>query len=537
MITGAQAMVKCLEAQGISVVFGYPGATIAPFYDALSQSGVRHILTRGEQAAGHAASGYARITGKAAVCVVTSGPGSTNLFTALATAYADSIPLVAITGQVTSELLGHDVFQEVDTTGAVEPFTKYTYLVKDVNDIPRVFQEAFHIASTGRKGPVLIDMPMDVQKQLIEYAQPAPVNIRSYKPRGKGHPMQLKRVAQAIAGAKRPLLCAGGGVFCANAQDAVRRFVEQCNLPVVSTMMGIGVLPTAHPLYYGMIGQSGLREANRAIEESDLLILIGARVADRAIASPRRLEGATSIIHIDIDASEIGKNVDSTIPLVGDAAEIMQQLIACAPQGEWDKWLQWLRAQRDAVQPYPDQTEYVEPRRFIKLLSQKMEEDAIYLADVGENQIWSARAHEVRGGRFMTTGGMGTMGYSVPAAIGAKLAAPQRQVVAVCGDGSFQMQLTELATANQHGVAVKVIIMRNGSLGMVREIQAHSYGNRRFAVSLDGSPDFGGIAAAYGLPFWRVHTMGEASEALDAFLGSEGSAILECMVSPEEESI
>lgn len=530
-------MVKCLESQGISVLFGYPGATIAPFYDALTQSEIRHILTRGEQAAGHAASGYARITGKPAVCVVTSGPGSTNLFTAIATAYADSIPLVAITGQVTSDLLGHDVFQEVDTTGAAEPFTKYTYLVKDAADIPRVFNEAFHIASTGRKGPVLIDIPVDVQKQVIELRDPGEVNIRGYKPRFKGHQMQLRRVAQAIAAAKRPLLCAGGGVFSANAEEYVRELVELCNLPVACTMMGIGVIPSRHPLFYGMIGQSGVPLANRAIEESDLLILIGARVADRAIASPRRLEGATSIVHIDIDASEIGKNVGTTIPLVGDAAAVTQQLIECAPQGEWDKWIQWLDTQREAAPSYPETEGYVEPRRFIRYLSLQMDENAVYVADVGENQIWSARAHLVRGGRFLTTGGMGTMGYSVPAAIGAKLADPTRQVVAVCGDGSFQMQLTELATANQHGVAVKIVVMRNGNLGMVREIQDHSYGGRQIAVSLDGSPDFGGIAAAYGIPFWRVGAMEEAKEAIEGFLNSPGSALLECIVSPKEESV
>ena len=282
---------------------------------------------------------------------------------------------------------------------------------------------------------------------------------------------------------------------------------------------------------------SGVPLANRAIEESDLLILIGARVADRAIASPRRLEGATSIVHIDIDASEIGKNVGTTIPLVGDAAAVTQQLIECAPQGEWEKWLTWLDTQRAAAPSYPETPGYVEPRRFIRYLSLQMEENAVYVADVGENQIWSARAHLVRSGRFLTTGGMGTMGYSVPAAIGAKLADPSRQVIAVCGDGSFQMQLTELATANQHGVAVKIVVMRNGSLGMVREIQDHSYGGRQIAVALDGSPDFGGIAAAYGIPFWRVGSMEEAPEAIAGFLNHPGSALLECIVSPKEESI
>ena len=317
MMTGAQAMVKCLEAEGVTTIFGYPGAAICPFYDSLVDSSIRHILTRNEQNAGHAASGYARVTGRPAVCVATSGPGATNLFTAIATAYMDSIPLVAITGQVSSELLGRDVFQEVDTTGAAEPFTKYSYLVKDAAEIPRVFKEAFYIASTGRKGPVLIDMPVDIQRELLDFSYPHMVNIRGYKPQFKGHPMQVKRVAAAIKAAKRPLLCLGGGVFAANAQKAVRKLCEQCRLPAVTTMMGIGALPSGHPLYFGMLGQSGDGLANRAVEESDLLIIIGARVGDRAIQSPRALESMTTVVHIDIDAAEIGKNLGTTIPLVG----------------------------------------------------------------------------------------------------------------------------------------------------------------------------------------------------------------------------
>ena len=539
MISGAQAMVKCLEAEGISVVFGYPGAAICPFYDCLGQSSIRHILTRSEQNAGHAASGYARVTGKPAVCVATSGPGATNLFTAIATAYADSIPLIAITGQVETGLLGRDVFQEVDTTGAAEPFTKYCYLVKDAADIPRVFREAFYIASTGRRGPVLIDMPFDVQRQLIDFRYPQEVSIRGYKPRFRGHAVQVKRVAEAIRAAKRPLLCVGGGAVAAGAQKQVRALCEAVSLPAVSTLMGIGALPAGHPLYFGMLGQSGGCAANEAVAESDLLIILGARADHPAMARPDQIEAATTVVHIDIDAAEIGKNVGTTIPLVGDAAAVLEQLLEQSPRGEWGKWLEWLRARRAgeavpaASSPRPG---CVDPEAFVRLLSSRLEPDAIYVSDVGQNQIWSAKNCLVRDGLFLTTGGMGTMGYALPAAVGAKLAAPGCQVVAVCGDGAFQMAMMELATANQHGVPVKLVVMRNDMLGMVREIQQKEYRGRETAVALSGGPEIGGIARAYGIPFDRIDSMEEAEAAVERFLAADGSYLLECVVDPREET-
>ena len=539
MISGAQAMVKCLEAEGISVVFGYPGAAICPFYDCLGQSSIRHILARNEQNAGHAASGYARVTGKPAVCVATSGPGATNLFTAIATAYADSIPLVAITGQVETGLLGRDVFQEVDTTGAAEPFTKYSYLVKDASDIPRVFKEAFYIASTGRRGPVLIDMPVDVQRQLINFRYPQEASIRGYKPRFRGHAVQVKRVAEAIRAAKRPLLCVGGGAIAAGAQKQVRALCEAISLPAVSTLMGIGALPAGHPLYFGMLGQSGGCAANEAVADRDLLIILGARADNRAMAKPDQIEAATAVVHIDIDAAEIGKNLGTTIPLVGDAAAVLEQLLEQSPRGEWGKWLEWLRARRAreaAPAAAPPRAGCVDPEAFVRLLSAKMEPDAIYVSDVGQNQIWSAKNCAVRDGLFLTTGGMGTMGYALPAALGAKLACPGRQVVAVCGDGAFQMAMMELATANQHGVPIKLVVMRNDMLGMVREIQQREYRGRETAVALAGGPEIGGIAGAYGVPFDRIDSMEEAGAAVERFLAADGSYILECVVNPREET-
>ncbi|MCI8648507.1 MAG: biosynthetic-type acetolactate synthase large subunit [Anaerotruncus sp.] len=537
ILTGAEAMVKCLELEGVKLLFGYPGAAICPFYDCLRASSIRHILTRTEQNAGHAASGYARVSGRPAVCVATSGPGATNLFTAIATAYSDSVPLVVITGQVPTYQLGRDVFQEVDTTGAAEPFTKYTYLVKDTREIPRVFKEAFYIAATGRKGPVLIDMPMDVQQQTLEFSYPQTVDIRGYKPRSKGHPGQLKRVVAALSSAKRPLLCAGGGVFSANAQSQLRTFCEQTGLPAVTTMMGLGALPTEHPLYYGMLGQSGESVANRAVQESDLLMIVGARVGDRAVGAPQELEQRT-VIHIDIDSAEIGKNVGTTIPLVGDAALVLEQLCACSLHGDWSSWKQTLDVWRARQLAHrPAQSDSLDPCKVIAQLTHALNGQMLYISDVGQNQIWSARNCLLQEGRLLTTGGMGTMGYALPAAIGAKLAAPEQMVLAVCGDGAFQMSMMELATANQHGVPVKLVVMHNGCLGMVREIQSQKYDGREIGVDLSGGPDIGGIAAAYRIPFLRLAHPTQTDAVLCAFLQMEGSCILECVIDAKEDTL
>ncbi len=327
-------MVKALEIEGVNTVFGYPGAAICPFVDALDSSSIKYILVRHEQSAGHAASGYARVTSKPGVCFATSGPGATNLITALATAYMDSVPLIAITGQVRTDLIGRDVFQEADITGAAEPFIKYSYLVEDAADIPRVFKEAFYIASSGRPGPVLIDMPMDIQTGELEFDYPTKVDIKGYKPSFKGHALQIKKVAGAVTLAQKPVICAGGGLFHSGAQTELRDFAEKCRLPVVTTMMGIGALPTAHPLNLGMLGTHGVFAANRAIHEADLLIIIGARVGDRAMATPNQIAARAKVIHIDIDPAEIGKNMEAEIPVVGDAKQILRELAEIAQPGK-----------------------------------------------------------------------------------------------------------------------------------------------------------------------------------------------------------
>lgn len=536
---GADAIVKCLEAEGVEYVFGYPGVAICPFYNSILDSPIRTVLIRTEQNAAHAASGLARVSGKVGVCAVTSGPGATNVITGIATAFADSIPMVCITGQVNSELIGSDVFQEADITGAVESFVKYSYLIKNVNDIPKAFKEAFHIANTGRKGPVLIDIPIDIQNApLSKFHYPEEVNMRTYKPTVKGNMAQIKKVVKELEKAKRPIICAGGGVQLSGGVEVLRAFSEKYGIPVVSTMMGIGVMPTRHPLYYGMVGNNGRPCANRAMNESDLLLMVGARVADRAVSQPDLITNNKVLIHIDVDPAEIGKNVGPHVPLVGDVRHIFEDLSAqeilcdhthCA-YGEWVKTLDGYRVSMERKRT-PDK-DYVDPARFITMLSDTMQEDGIYVADVGQNQIWSCGYHIVRKGRFLTSGGMGTMGYSIPAAMGAKLADKSRQVIAVCGDGSFQMSMMELATMRQHDIPVKIVVLKNNYLGMVREFQHYNYKDHYSVVDLSGSPDLGKLAAAYGMDFLRLSNMDHAQETIDAFLKEDTSMLLECIIDP-----
>ncbi len=531
---GADAMVKCLEEEGVKYVFGYPGVAICPFYNSILNSPIDTILIRTEQNAAHAASGLARVTGQVGVCAVTSGPGATNIITGIATAFADSIPLVCITGQVNSALLGSDVFQEADITGAVESFVKYSYLVKDADDIPRIFKEAFYIANSGRKGPVLIDVPIDVQNTVISrFRYPGEVNMRTYKPTVKGHAVQIKKVVKELAKARRPIICAGGGVLLSDAEKELKAFAEKHRVPVVSTMMGIGVMPTKHPMYYGMVGNNGHPYANRAMNESDLLIMVGARVADRAVSQPDLITENKVLVHIDVDPAEIGKNVGPTIPLVGDAkhiiADFMEEEFTCAHE-EWIKTLDTYRATMGRVRK-PDPA-YVDPAEFIRMLSESLNDDAVYVADVGQNQIWSCNYHIVKNGRFLTTGGMGTMGYSIPAAMGAKLADKDRQVVAVCGDGSFQMSMMEFATMRQFDIPVKVIVLKNNYLGMVREYQHYTYKDNYSVVDLSGSPDLEKLAGAYDMKFMRLATMEHAQETIDEFLADNRPVLLECIIDP-----
>jgi acetolactate synthase-1/2/3 large subunit len=537
-MTGAQALVQALKKEGVKLVYGYPGAAICPFFDALLNSSVKAVLVRQEQNAAHAASGYARITGTPGVCVVTSGPGATNLITGLATAYMDSIPLVAITGQVRSDLIGRDVFQEADITGAAEPFCKHSYLVKKAEELPRIIKEAFYIASTGRPGPVLIDLPVDIQNTEIQSEYPESVHIKGYKPSFKGHALQIKRVAEAVSKAKKPVICAGGGIFASGAKQELLAFAEKCGIPVVTTMMGIGAIPTLHPLHLGMLGTHGKFSANKAIHEADLLIIAGARVGDRAMAAPNQIANRATVIHIDIDPAEIGKNIESEIPIVGDLKYILHELFEKTQPADITEWAAYCTGLKASNQKkYAFKEGFIEPRSFMLSLSHKMASNGVLVSDVGQNQIWSANNFEITDGRFLTSGGMGTMGYSIPAAVGVKTALPAVQVVAVCGDGSFQMSMMELGTIVQHHVKIKIVIMRNNRLGMVREIQTNVYGSRYIVTTLDGNPDFIALAASYGIKARRVSDNADVQSAIDEMLAYDGTFLLECAVDPMEPSM
>lgn len=532
-MTGADAIVKCLKAENVDTVFGYPGVAICPFYDSMMYSGIDTVLVRTEQNAGHAASGYARTSGKVGVCAVTSGPGALNLLTGIATAFADSVPLVCITGQVETDLIGSDVFQEADTTGAAESFVKYSYLIKNVNDIPRVFKEAFYIASTGRRGPVLIDIPNDVQKAVAkDFDYPEEVSLRTYKPTIKGHIQQIKKAVYELEKAERPLICAGGGIFLSDACEELREFSEKHRIPVVSTMMGIGVLPTDHPMYFGMVGNNGCSAANRAMKECDVLVMVGARVADRAVAQPGMIMEHKVLVHIDVDPAEIGKNVGPAIPIVGDAKHIFRDFETIEFFAVHEEWIAALEGYRRAGDRRTPPDGYVDPARFVDLLSRAMDDNAVYVADVGQNQIWSCRNVNVRKGRFLTSGGMGTMGYSIPAAMGVKKAAPDRQVVAVCGDGSFQMSMMELATIVQSNLPVKIVVMKNGFLGMVREFQHYSLKDRYEMVRLNDMPDLAMISKAYGIDYFAAENMDGIDGIISAFLECSGSAVMEIIIDP-----
>jgi len=540
-ISGARAIIKSLELENVDVIFGYPGAAICPFYDALLDSKIRHILTRHEQGAAHAANGYARVTGKTGVCVATSGPGATNLITGIATAYMDSIPLVVITGQVSSELIGKDVFQEADITGATEPFCKHNYLVKDAFALARTIKEAFHIASTGRPGPVLIDIPIDVQEEEVNFEYPKKIDIKGYKPNYKGHSMQIKKVADAIASAKAPMICAGGGVITSNASSELIELAEKCGIPITTTLMGIGGVPSRHNLNLGMLGSHGVFTANYAIHNADLVLIIGARVGDRAMGTATKIAEKAKIIHIDIDPAEIGKNIGVAIPVVGDIKLVLKEMLAIVKKGEVEKWLEKIEEVRVA-HPLKRTNEgdggFVNPKYLLSILSEIAGEDVIVSTDVGQNQIWAANYYNVTKPRtFITSGGLGTMGFGLPAAVGAKVGLPKARVIVVGGDGSFQMSMQELGTMKQSKLGIKMIIFNNSRLGMVRELQKNRYHSRYSQVFLEENPDFVKLVDAYGFKGQRINENSQVKEALERMFVDDNSYLLECIVNPEESTL
>ncbi len=529
-MTGSQIFVQSLINEGVDQVFGYAGATICSLMDEmkLASDKIKYTLVRQEQNSGHMASGYARMTGKTGVCMVTSGPGATNLISGIATAYLDSIPMVAVTGQVPTFLLGKDIFQEVDIIGAVTPFIKHTYLIKNPADIPNIVKEAFYIASTGRPGPVLIDFPQNIQSQSVnDPVFPDSVHIRGYNPSIKGNSKQLNNVVKAIAEAKRPVICAGGGVFLADAKEELRAFAGKMQIPVVTTMMGLSLFDTDDPLNMGMIGKFGNRSANKAMVKADLMIMIGMRVADRAIMEPAEVKKRLTTIHIDVDSAEIGKNMEANIPLVGNAKLILEQLIEKCEPYDTSEWREFLKDYRvtELTRDFPEHPG-VSPQRFMRALGRKIKPGAIVCADVGQNQIWACQHLVMKDIRFLTSGGLGTMGYSLPAAIGAKIAKPEKQAVVINGDGSFQMSMNELAAVRANNLDIKIVIVRNHVLGLVHQSQVLPPYHGSYGVELDGDPDLHTLISAYGIKSMALHDESRMEETIEEFLNNDGPAVL-----------
>lgn len=532
----ADAIIRGFKEENVTTVFGYPGAAIMPLYEALRTSGIHHVLVRQEQAAGHSANGYARVTGEVGVAVVTSGPGATNIITGIATAYMDSIPLVIITGQVKSHLIGKDVFQEVDITGSTEPFIKHSYLVKDGSKIPTIIKEAFHIARTGRPGPVLIDIPMDVLEAQIEYNN-GPISIRGYKPTQEGHVGQIKRAIKALRKSKRPLICAGGGIRVAKAEQELIQFIEKTKIPVVHTLMGLGIVPTKHPYNLGMIGSHGFPLGNDAINKADTILFIGARVSDRSIIPTNTFGEEVQIIHIDIDPAEIGKNTHASIPLVGDAKGILKQMGEIAEALETTKWIQGMRDMHQIQEEKHQYDNAINPKLMMQELSKLLPDDAIIVGDVGQNQMWTGRHVEMKGTRqFLTSGGLGTMGYALPASLGVCMADKDRTVVVSMGDGGFQMSFSELATMMQEGLKPIIILFNNTKLGMVHEMQYKNY-NKEYGVDLNCNPDFAMISRAYGIETAKISNPDEMIDVLKAAVDCDGPFLIECIVDPRESTL
>ena len=515
-VTGAQSLLQSLVEQGVEVIFGIPGGVMLPIYDALYDRGdIRHILMRHEQGAAHAADGYARASGKVGVCFATSGPGATNLVTGIANAYMDSIPMVAVTGQVKTTALGKDAFQEADITGITLPITKHNYLVKDAKDIATVVAEAFHIASTGRPGPVLIDLPMDISMAQIEYESVKSVDLRSYKPTVAGHPLQIRKAAKAIAAAERPVLYVGGGVISSGASEYLRELSEKTHILVASTLQGKGAIPENHPHALGMLGMHGTAYANYAVAHCDLLIAVGARFDDRVTGKLDEFARRAKVIHIDVDPAQIGKTVHVDIPIVGDCKSILQDLVKLVKPREETEWNRQISEWKTKYAlSYPD-NDALYPQYVIDKICELTKGEAIVATDVGQHQMWTAQFYKCAKPRhFITSGGLGTMGFGLPAAIGAQIAEPDAVVFSISGDGGFQMTNQELTPAVHAKLPIKSVIMNNMYLGMVRQWQELFYDRRYSSTNIEPQPDFVKLAEAYGAVGMRIDTRDQVVPAL-----------------------
>jgi len=539
---GSEAIVRALQDEGCDVIFGYPGGVVIPFYDALLDSSLRHILVRHEQGAAHAADGYARATGKVGVCIATSGPGATNLVTGIANAYLDSVPIVALTGQVKSDLIGTDAFQEADTTGITLPIVKHSYLLQDAAELPRVIHEAFHIAGTGRPGPVLIDIPVTTSLAEVSYKRVETLGLPGYRPTTRGHVKQIRAAARAINDAERPVLYVGGGVISAGAAPELLELAELRRIPVTTTLMGLGAFPETHELSLGMLGMHGTVTANYAVHECDLLIAVGARFDDRVTGKLSAFAPKAKVIHIDIDPAEIGKNVPPLIPIVGDAKHVLAALVKELQGLEWtpertSAWLAKLKGWQDEYPlHYEDPADgTLAPQYVVEEIDRVTRHEAVVVSDVGQHQMWATQYYTFTFPRqWVSSGGLGTMGFGLPASIGAKIGRPDATVVDISGDGGFQMTVQELATAVNYDIPVVVAILDNSYLGMVRQWQDLFWNKRYSQTHFERQPDFKMLAEAYGAVGMRVTEKDEVADALREAIAYGRPAVIDFKVAAEE---
>ncbi|MFH1406624.1 MAG: biosynthetic-type acetolactate synthase large subunit [Candidatus Omnitrophota bacterium] len=534
-LNGAKILIESLIKEGVEVIFGYPGGVVLPIFDALYDASLRFILVRHEQGAVHAADGYARATGKVGVCIATSGPGATNLVTGIANAYMDSVPIVAITGQVKTHLIGSDAFQEADITGITRPITKHNYLVKDTGELAKTIKEAFYIARTGRPGPVLIDLPVDVSTKEVEYHYPEKIEIRSYNPTYAGHPGQIKKAAKLIAESKKPVIYSGGGVIISGASKELMEFTVKTQAPVAMTLLGLGGFPGTHELSLGMLGMHGTVYANHAVQEADLLIAVGARFDDRVTGKLDEFAPHAKIIHIDVDPAAISKNVDVEVPIVGDAKNILTELNKLV---KTPHTIEWLKKINEWKKKYPlayKDSQSIKPQYVVEQIYEATGGEAIITTEVGQNQMWAAQYYKFTKPRtFLSSGGLGTMGFGFPAAIGAQVGCPDKVVFDIAGDGSIQMNIQELATAVHNKLPVKIAILDNCYLGMVRQWQELFYKKRYSGTCLEGNPDFVKLAEAYGALGIRVDKKQDVRPAIERAIASPKPVLMDFIVDKEE---